>query len=215
MERGLTTARQCLLDAYTVTECPNCSKNILTVAPDGTQQVLCSVNNEGGFQADEDILPLLSEEGYLKAYPEERKSRAFLEFCRQGDIHAIVTMLQNNDEDEDDEDDEDTMQEGNQIDLLRYQDPLGDMQSPLHAAVVGLSREVAWLLLLLASNLDLQEFPERVLHEAEAAGFTREDQQGKVDIRSIRNAHGQSAEQLASELGDIWQDWIGTQRLAL
>lgn len=77
-------------------------------------------------------------------------------------MSAIVDMLT----DEDEEEDEEEMQEERKIDILRYQDPIGDMQSGLHAAVLGGSREVAWLLLLLASNLDMQEFPALVFQEA-------------------------------------------------
>jgi hypothetical protein len=180
------------------------------------------VNNEGGFQQSEDLLPLLSEESYLKAYPEERKCRAFLEFCRQGDVQAVLALLQDNeDEDNDDdedeaENDEDIMQQaGKQIDLLRYQDPLGEMQSPLHAAVAGGSREVAWLLLLLASTLDLQAFPPQVLHEAQSAGISRKHQQGKIDIRTLRDIEGRSAEYLAANQGGVWAEWCGNERLAV
>ncbi|EON63802.1 hypothetical protein W97_03030 [Coniosporium apollinis CBS 100218] len=200
---------QCLLDAYTVTECPNCGTNLATPSPSGGEQVLCTLKNEGGLQENLDILPLLTEESYLRAYPEERKCRAFLEFCREGEVQAIVAMLQ------DDEDEEETMQEGEPIDVLRYQDPIGDMQSGLHAAVAGGSREVAWLLLLLASELDLQQFPAPVFQEAGAMGLMREDQTGKVDIRSLKDAQGRTAEDLAAAMGGVWVGWPGTGRLAV
>lgn len=199
------------MDAYTITECPNCAKNIASTSPAENQQILCDLNNEGGFQENLDILPLLTEESYLKAYPEERKCRAFLEFCREGDVQAIVELLNDND----DEDDEGSMQEGRKIDVLRYQDQIGDMQSGLHAAVMGGSREVAWLLLLLASELDLLEFPAGVFQEAEALGVMREESTGKVDIRSLRDAHGRTAEQLAAEVDGVWVGWPGTGRLAV
>ncbi|KAF2147544.1 uncharacterized protein K452DRAFT_262114 [Aplosporella prunicola CBS 121167] len=210
----------CLLDAYTVPECSNCSANLCSVAPDGGQQVLCHINNEGGQQENVDILPLLSEEGYLKANPEERKCRAFLEFCREGDVGAVVAMLQDDDDDEDEDDDDDDehehdqhMHERREIDVLRYQDPIGDMQSGLHAAVAGASREAAWLLLLLASNLDLSEFPAQVFQEAEALGIMRGDQTGKADIRTLRDASGMTAADLAHEMGGVWVGW--PQRLSV
>ncbi|KAJ4346622.1 uncharacterized protein N0V89_010553 [Didymosphaeria variabile] len=152
----------CLLEAYQITECPSCGKNIASTSPTGTQQVLCTLNNEGGLQENLDILPLLTEESYLKAYPNERKCRAFLEFCREGDMQAIVGMLQGDNEDSDEDEDEDEEMADDDAEgsadvgidaLLRYQDPIGEMQSGLHAAVQAQSREVAWLLLLLASNL--------------------------------------------------------------
>jgi hypothetical protein len=154
-----------------------------------------------------DILPLLTEESYLKAYPEERKARAFLEFCREGDVSAIVHMLQLDSDDEEE-------RESQNIDILRYQDPIGDMHSGLHAAVAGGSREVAWLLILLASNYDLLQFPPEVFQEASALGVMREEQDGKVDIRTLKDSEGRTAEDLAREIDGIWHGWAGTGRLA-
>jgi len=190
--------------------------------------VLCTLTNEGGTQPNLDILPLLTEESYLKAYPEDRKARAFLEFCREGDVSAVVELLQADDDDEDEEEEEDNdamedaagteeKRERRQIDLLRYQDPIGDMQSALHAAVAGGSREVAWLLLLLASQLPLSEFPALVFQEAGKLGVMRDDDEitRKVDIRTLRDADGRSAEDVAKEVGIIWNGWVGNGRLAI
>ncbi|KAK7180947.1 hypothetical protein DPSP01_000589 [Paraphaeosphaeria sporulosa] len=215
----------CLLEAYQITECPSCGKNIASTSAAGAQQVLVTLNNEGGLQENLDILPLLTEESYLKAYPADRKCRAFLEFCREGDMSAIIGMLQGDNESDSDSDDdmadeaegegEDTADVG--IDaLLRYQDPIGDMQSGLHAAVQAQSREVAWLLLLLASNLPLLEFPPEVFQEAEALGIMRGLTEDKTDIRSMRDANGKTAEDVAREVGGVWAaGWIGNGRLAI
>ena len=181
---------------------------MVTTSDEGVQQLLCNLNNEGGLQENLDILPLLTEESYLKAYPEDRKARAFLEFCREGDLHAIVDMLQPDSDGEEDGEDQNT-------EFLWYQDPIGDMQSGLHAAVVGGSREVAWLLLLLASNLDLLQFPPEVFQEASALGIMRGDMTGKTDIRSLRDSQGRTAEEVAQELGGVWHGWAGTGRLAV
>jgi hypothetical protein len=215
--------RDCLLEAYETAECSNCGKNISSTSSTGAQQVLCNLNNEGGLQKDLDILPLLHEESYLKAYPEDRKSRAFLEFCREGDYKAIVGMLQDDEVDEDENDDEDEEmadndQPGKEVGIdrmLRYQDPIGDMQSGLHAAVHAQSREVAWLLLLLASNYDLLEFPPQVYQEAEAMGIMRGLTEDKVDIRSLRDANGKTAEDIAREVGGVWVGWTDNGRLAI
>lgn len=182
----------------------------MSTAPDGGQQVLSHIHNEGGQQQNVDILPLLSEEGYLKAYPEERKCRAFLEFCRDGDVDAVIHMLQDVDSDE-----EDAMQDGPKIDILRYQDTLGEMQSGLHAAVQGGSEEVVWLLLLLASNLDYSQFPQEVFDAAKQFGVEREDQTGKEDIRTLKDAQGRTAEALAAQMGGVWAGWPGTGRLGV
>lgn len=165
------------------------------------------MNNEGGLQENLDILPLLTEESYLKAYPEDRKARAFLEFCREGDVQAIFGMLQPDSDDED--------EEVQSTEFLWYQDPIGDMQSGLHAAVAGGSREVAWLLLLMASNLDLMQFPPEVFQEASALGIMRGEMAGKTDIRSMRDAQGRTAEELAEEIDGVWRGWAGTGRLAI
>lgn len=182
--------------------------------------MLCNLTNEGGLQENLDLLPLLTEESYLKAYPEDRKCRAFLEFCREGDYKAIIDMLQDDEVDEDDEDeemaDDDQPEKDVGIDrLLRYQDPIGEMQSGLHAAVQAQSREVAWLLLLLASNLDLLEFPPQVFQEAAAMGIMRGLTEDKADIRSLRDAKGKSAEDYANEIGGVWNGWTGNGRLAI
>lgn len=160
----------------------------------------------------------MTEESYLRAYPEDRICRAFLEFCREGDVSAIVDLLKSCDDDDESDDEMDDEPRGpkkSADQVLRYQDPIGDMQSGLHAAVAGGSREVAWLLLLLASNLSEMEFPALVYQEAASLGVMRDDQTGKVDIRSLRDADGKTAEQLAAEMGGVWNGWPGSGRLAI
>ena len=164
------------------------------------------MKNEGGLQEELDILPLLEEESYLKAYPEERKCQAFLELCGAGDIEAIVDLLA--------EDDEEACQENaKHIDVLRYQDQIKTMNSGLHVAVQNQQTQVAWLLLLLASNLPMQEFPAEVVAAAEALNMTREDQTGKTDIRGLKDAGGATAEQRAASLGGVWRGWVHSGRL--
>jgi hypothetical protein len=199
--------RQCLLDAYQIDECPNCHKSLVSEGVNNTQQILCHLNNEGGLQENLDIFPLLKEESYLKAYPEERKARAFLEFCRSGDLQAVIEMIQSSKEDEG-EDMGPSMDE-----IFRYQDPIGDRQSGLHAAVAAGSREIAWLLLLLASELELTEFPPEAFQEVKSMGIMREEKRGLVDIRTLRDDEGRTAEDVARGL-NMWNGWIGNARLA-
>lgn len=206
------------MDAYTITECPVCGQNIASSIATGEQQVLCNLFNEGGPQEGLDILPLLKEESYLRAYPEERKCRAFLEFCREGDIEAIVDLLNDDDEDDDeDEDEEMDMEEGirtvKSADVLRYQDPIGEMSSGLHIAVLNENVAVVWLLLFLASSLTLQQFPAETLQAAEQLGISRNVQEGQVDIRALKDAEGSTAEALAARRGGVWTAWLGTGRL--
>lgn len=207
------------MDAYTITECPVCGQTIASFTSIAEQQVLCNLLNEGGPQENLDILPLLKEESYLRAYPEERKCRAFLEFCREGDVEAIVDLL-NDDEEEDDDEDEDeemAMEEGiktlKSADILRYQDSIGEMSSGLHIAVLSDKVTVAWLLLFLASSLDLQQFPAATLQAAEQLGISRNIEEGQVDIRALKDAEGCTAEAIAARRGGLWSAWLGTGRL--
>ncbi|MCJ1297886.1 hypothetical protein MMC08_000674 [Hypocenomyce scalaris] len=199
-----------------MTECPVCEQNIAISTTTGEQQVLCNLLNEGGLQENLDILPLLTEESFLKAYPEERKCRAFLEFCREGDVEAIVDLL-NDEEEEEEEEEELSMEDGvtmpKSTDILRYQDPIGDMSSGLHIGVLNDNVSVVWLLLFLASSLDLQQFPAETLQAAEQLGLVRTFQAGKVDIRALRDAEGCTAEALAARRRGIWNAWLGTGRL--
>lgn len=211
---------QCLLDSYELETCPSCSRSIVSY-PQGagsslndqavTPRILVDILNEGGPQRQTDIFPLLKEESYLRAYPEERKSRAFLELCREGDHRAIADLLKSCDDD----DDEDGIAQKTPDEILRYQDPIGEMESGLHACAANGHREVAWLLLLLASNFPELDIPALVFQEAATLGVMREDQEGKVDIRGLRDAHGRTAEDVAKDFGVVWNGWIGNGRLAI
>lgn len=208
-----TPHRQCLLDAYSMTECPTCGKNLVTTSELGEQQLLCNLKHEGGIQERLDILPILTEESYLKAYPEERRSRAFLEFCGEGDVEAIVDLLQNHVDDDDDDKEGEDASMGRDIDVLRYQDQIGSGGSGLHIAVQNGQQEVAWLLLFLASDLGIDQFPAEVLEAAQRYGLQREERSGKVDIRNLKDSEGRTAEQLAGSMEGIWDEWLGSNRL--
>ena len=158
------------------------------------------------------MLPILTEETYLKAYPEERRCRAFLEFCGEGDVEAIVDLL--NDGDDGDENEETSgLSSGHSVDVLRYQDQIGSMGSGLHVAVQNQRVEVAWLLLLLASTLSVDQFPVAVLQAAQDLGIQREDQSGKADIRLLKDSQGMTAEQRAAGIGGLWTEWLQSGRL--
>ena len=192
--------------------CPTCGKDALTRSTSGEEKILCNLHNEGGIQEGLDILPILKEESYLKAFPEERRCRAFLEFCAEGDVGAVLDLLN----DDEDEDEGGTGEEKIQpIDILRYQDQLGSMSSGLHQAISNGREEIAWLLLLLASNLELGKFPADIIQSAEMLGAKRGDQQGKVDIRNLKDAVGRTAEAFARETGGMWDSWVHSGRLKL
>lgn len=157
------------------------------------------------------MLPILTEESYLKAYPEERRCRAFLEFCGEGDVEAIVDLL--NDDDGEGEEEGSGQGAGHGMDVLRYQDQVGSLGSGLHVAVQNQRMEVAWLLLLLASALKIDQFPTAVLQAAQNLGIQREDQNGKPDIRSLKDSQGMTAEQRAASMGGAWTEWLQSGRL--
>ena len=195
------------MDAYSVNDCPKCGTNLTTPDPGqpGKLQILCNLNNEGGAQEDVDILGQLSEEGYLKAYPEERRARAFIEFCRDGDLEAVLDLLQDDDEEDD----------VLATDVLRYQDQLREMQSTLQAAIAGGNQNIAWLLLYLATDMPLDQLPHELVQQAQSIGLQRGDIVGKADVRSLKDLQGRTAEQIAMQVGDPWTSWIGTGRLFL
>jgi len=197
--------RECYIESYTVTECPNCSKDVSSLSPTNEQQVLCIVRNEGGVQHDFDILPLASEEAYLKTYPEERKGRALLEFCKEGDVDAIVHLLR---------DDSDVSEGDVDLDVLRYQGSFKDVEgSGLHVAITYNQVEVAWLLLIVGSQLDWSAFPGYILQAASSLGVGKEDRRAGPDIRSLKNEAGQTAADVAQAAGGVWDDWNKSGRL--
>lgn len=146
-----------------------------------------------------DIMPLLVEASYLKAYPEERKGRAFVEFAGEGDAIPMMDMLKDDGEDSDGEP---------SIDLLRYQDPIGGMSSALHAAVSNGNATVAWLLLWLASGLDTAQFPQQIVANAQEFELSRESAMGHPDIRTLKDSEGMTAQQHAVSIGGIWTEWL-------
>jgi hypothetical protein len=163
---------------------------------------LVTLKNEGGLQKDYDILPAATEEAYLRAYPEERKGHAYLEFCREGDLDALVHMLK----DEGEEDDE---EEEGAIDLLRYQGTFEGIEGTgLHVAIRYQQQEVAWLLLALGSQLDWSNFPPVVLQAMQGIGLRKEDRQGDPDIRMLEDVEGRKPADLAKQLGGTWQEWL-------
>ena len=199
------------MEAYNITQCPSCDKNISSLASNGQQQVLCTVRNEGGIQEHFDILPSATEEAYLRAYPEERKAHAFLEFCREGDVDAIVHMIKDEDDSEDAEAGEGS-EEG--TDVLRYQGTFDGIEgSGLHVAIRYAREDVAWLLLALASTLDWSKFPPVVIQAMEDFDLSPKDRTPGTDIRTLKDSEGRTASALAQQLGGEWRSWVQAGRL--
>lgn len=197
--------RGCFLEAYSITQCPNCSADIASLGPDKSQQVLVTLRNEGGVQKDYDILPVGIEESYLRTFPEERKGHAYLEFCREGDLDAIIHMVKDVDEEED--------EAGHQQDILRYQGKSEGNGSGLHVAIQHQQQEVAWLLLALGSQLEWDKFPAIVIQAMSGLGLQKSDRKGEPDIRTLTDDNGRTPADLAKEIGGPWEEWLREGRL--
>ena len=166
------------------------------------------MRNEGGVQENFDILPSATEEAYLRAYPEERIGHAFLEFCREGDIDAIVHLIK-------DAELNDAEEESEKIDVLRYQGAFEGVEgSGLHVAIRYNQEEVAWLMLVLGSSLDWAQFPPQVLQGMNELNLSKEDRKSGIDVRSLRDSKGQTAAALAQDIGGLWSSWCDSGRLS-
>ena len=161
------------------------------------------------MQEKYDILPAATEEAYLRAYPEERKGHAYLEFCREGDIDAIVHMMRDAEEDSEEEEEEEI------ADILRYRGTFEGIDgSGLHVAIRQNQQEVAWLLLALGSQLEWSRFPSIVLQAMQGVGLRKEDRSGEPDIRTLVDSEGRTPEALAKQLGGVWEEWLKENRLS-
>jgi hypothetical protein len=178
------------------------------LAAGGLQQVLVTLRNEGGAQENYDILPAATEEAYLRAYPEERKGHAYLEFCREGDLDALVHLIKDPAEDEGAEPEDDT------VDVLRYCGTFEGIEgSGLHVAIRYSQQEVAWLLLALGSRHDWAKFPPVVINAMHDLGLSKEDRIADPDIRTLKDNEGRSPADLAQQLGGVWTQWLADGRL--
>ena len=198
----ITCGRECFIEGYTITQCPNCSKEISSLSTQGHQQVLCTVRSEGGEEKNFDILPAATEEAYLRTYPEERRGHAYLQFCREGDIDAIVQLMR-------DADEADAEEEEDDLDIVAYSGRTEELSGTgLHVAVRYGREEVAWLLLAVASTLDWSKFPSAVLQAMNDLQLSKKDRRSNGDIRSQKDANGETAEDVAMSLGGRWETWL-------
>lgn len=208
----------CLLESFDSTVCPACGTDLKTTSQDGQPQLLINLQNEGGLQNNYDILPTIKEEAYVRENPEERRPRAFLEYCRTGDVPAMMEMLRNGEDEYDYEEERKPHREGLYKaslaqDILVQHDALYHGWSPLHTAIFHKRQEVAWLLLLVASPLDSTRFPTEVLQEATSLGLDVSKTMIRFDIRKLYDAQGRSAEALASQVGGPWTAWVEQELL--
>jgi hypothetical protein len=120
--------------------------------------------------------------------------------CAEGDVTGILELLKDVENEE-----EEGMSPG---EILRWQDPLDGMKTGLHVALLRAQQEVVWLLLWLASDLTTQAFPEEVSQTAQVMGADR-GRMGGVDIRSLADGQGRTAEDVARSVGNTWTQLLG------
>lgn len=200
---------QCCLDqashiALNLT-CPSCDAHLVsnTTGPSVTNPVyhisqnqpaiVCRYESDGGVEENYNILPTLTEEAYLESHPGERRSRAFLTMCGEGDVLGAVELLR------------DAASDGEDVRaIVLYQDSLGNGRSALHMAIEKSQEEAVWLLLYLASpKVSLDSFPQEALTAAQSLGLDRMSPSG-TDIVSLRDEAGASAEDYAKEMPGTW-----------
>lgn len=166
------------------------------------------MRNEGGVHENFNILPSATDEAYLRTYPEERRGHAYLDFCRMGDLDALIHLIQDGSIEED--------SEGSQgsLDILRYTGSFEGIEgSGLHVAIRHNQEEVAWLMLVLGSALDWSEFPPIVLEAMESMRLSKDDRSPEPDIRTLKDSEGKTAATLAAEVGGVWLNWSKSGRL--
>lgn len=200
---------QCCLDqashiALNLT-CPSCDAHLVanTSGPSVTNPVfhtsqaqpsiVCRYESDGGVEENYNILPTLTEEAYLESHPEERRSRAFLTMCGEGDVLGAVELLK------------DAAAEGEDVRaIVLYRDSLANGKSALHLAIEKGQEETVWLLLYLGSpKLPIESFPHEALNAALSMGVDRMPSGGE-DIASLRDEGGASAEDYAREMAPQW-----------
>ncbi|KAL8388328.1 hypothetical protein RB595_009306 [Gaeumannomyces hyphopodioides] len=216
---------QCFLDSASdvaiTLKCPSCGGYLPTnqAGPSATNSVfpasqdvaiVTRYESEGGVQENYNILPDVTEEAYLLTHPEFRPAHAFHSMCAEGNAEELLAIIADVDSPADDYDGDDDGAGGLTVgQLLRYQDPLDDMKSPLHVAVEKNQAQVALLLLYMASGLPEDSFPGDALEVAKGLGLRRPTLPSpEDDIRALKDANGRTAEEYAYQAGGPWIQFI-------
>lgn len=187
-------------DAYLPTNQPGPSvTNPVFHTTQHSPSILCRYASDGGVEENYDILPVLTEEAYLEAHPSERRSRAFLTLCGEGDVPAAVELLR------------DAAADGDDVRaVVLYRDALAGGRTALHLALEKGREDAVWLLLYLASpRLPAEAFPEEALAVAASLGVDRMPlAAGGEDIVSARDDEGRSAEDYAVAMAPLWDRFV-------
>lgn len=188
---------QILIDRPQSIECPLCNKPWFRLTPTDTLELWCKAINKSGLQQAFDLFPHVKTELGLREFSATRRGHVFLGFCRQGDVKSIVNLLHFDSPDE-------------KIDIFTYMDQRGSGNTGLHAAVLHRRFEVVWLLLFVATNLKISEFPKEFLLLASQYGVQRDYQGRSYDIRDLENKKGLKPVHIAWETPSIWSQWIAS-----
>ncbi|KAJ4422516.1 hypothetical protein N0V82_002850 [Gnomoniopsis sp. IMI 355080] len=200
---------QCALDQAshiaTHLTCPSCDSHLVSNTPgpsvtnpiyhtsQAAPSILCRYESDGGVEENYDILPVLTEEAYLETHPNERRNRAFLTMCGEGDVIGAVELLK------------DAASEGEDVRaIILYRDSLANGKSALQIALEKQQEEAVWLLLYLGSpRLPIEAFPDEAIAAAQSMGVDRMPPGGE-DIVSLRDEGGRSAEDYARAVAPVW-----------
>ncbi|KLU83672.1 hypothetical protein MAPG_02724 [Magnaporthiopsis poae ATCC 64411] len=216
---------QCFLDSASdvaiTLKCPSCGSYLPTnqaggpsvtnpVFPASQEVVIVTrYESEGGVQENYNILPDVTEEAYLLTHPEFRPAHAFHSMCAEGNAEELLAIIADVDSSPDDDDEAGAGASLTVNQLLRYQDPLDSMKSPLHIAIEKNQAQVALLLLYMASGLPVDSFPGDALEVAKGLGLRRPTLAGpEDDIRALKDANGHTAEEYAYKAGGPWIQFI-------
>lgn len=167
--------------------------------------------SEGGVQENYNILPDVTEEAYLLAHPEFRPAHAFHSMCAEGNAEELLAIIADVESPAGGGDGENEAGAGplTVSQLLRYQDPLNGMKSPLHIAIEKNQAQVALLLLYMASGLPEDSFPGDTLEVAKGLGLRRPTLSSPDDdIRALKDANGHTAEEYAYKARGPWIQFI-------
>ncbi|CAN8106392.1 unnamed protein product [Discula destructiva] len=191
-------------DAHLVTNTPGPSvTNPIFHTPQPTPAIPCRYESDGGVEPAYDILPVLTEEAYLETHPAERRPRAFLTLCGEGDVLGAVELLQDAATDEQDGGPDAVRA------IVLSRDALAGGRSALQIALERRQESAVWLLLYLASpRMPTEAFPDEAIAAAMGMGVDRMPAGGaggaEEDIVSLRDAEGRSAEDYARAMAPVW-----------
>lgn len=187
-------------DAHLPSNAPGPSvTNTVFHTPQTAPAILTRYASDGGVEENYDILPILAEEAYLESHPDQRRPRAFLTMCGEGDVLGAVDLLR------------DAAQEDNADvrGIVLTRDALARGRNALQLALEKEQEEAVWLLLYLASpKLGLEQFPEQALGAALDMGLDRMPAGGE-DIVAMRDEDGLCAEDYARRMAPIWDRLVG------